>query len=111
MQVWDGITGASIHFDANELTKYDHHNNNDSTTIAYMIENIHLQHALLKRLEQCRTNGAQVDILQKARVSSISDKPVSINNDEHQLDLSDWPLIQLENGTELRAKLLVNLYI
>ncbi|CAO3643951.1 unnamed protein product [Cunninghamella echinulata] len=112
MQVWDGVTGASIHFDSQELMNYNHNNSNindDTTTIAYMIENIHLQHALLKRLEQCRTNGAQVDILQKARVSSIQEKPVSIDNNdnEHALDLSDWPAIQLENGTELRAKLLI----
>ncbi|KAI8084999.1 uncharacterized protein BX664DRAFT_338303 [Halteromyces radiatus] len=106
MQVWDGVTGARIHFDATSLNPHDASNDVESrNTIAYMIENTHLQHALLKRLEQCRAEGAQVDILQRARVSTIEKEPMSDTDDG--LDLSDWPVVHLENKTKLHARLLI----
>ncbi|KAI8331215.1 hypothetical protein BC941DRAFT_439321 [Chlamydoabsidia padenii] len=92
MRVWDGVTGAQIHFDATTLP-----DTLSNKTIAYMIENTHLQHALLKRLEQCREQGAQVDIMQKARVADI----------KHGDDSLDWPKVKLENGNTLNARLLI----
>jgi ubiquinone biosynthesis monooxygenase Coq6 len=97
MRVWDGVTDAQIHFDATTLPDTV----TDDYTIATMIENTHLQHALLKRLEQCRQEGAQVDILQKARVAAIQ---------QGDKDGLDWPKVQLENGTILNARLLVGLF-
>lgn len=96
MRVWDGVTDAQIHFDATTLPDTV----TDDPTIATMIENTHLQHALLKRLEQCRQEGGQVDILQKARVAAIQ------HGDKDGLD---WPKVELENGSILNARLLVRL--
>ncbi|CAO3589603.1 unnamed protein product [Absidia cylindrospora] len=98
---------SRIHFDAATLQTHGMTSTNDTTsTIAYMIENTHLQHALLKRLEQCRAEGAQIDILQKARVADINQGTID-HEDAEGLDLSDWPTVELENGTMLKARLLI----
>ncbi|KAF7721063.1 putative ubiquinone biosynthesis monooxygenase [Apophysomyces ossiformis] len=99
MHVWDGVSGAKIHFETDMLGKKAEEDN----AIAYMIENVHLQNAILKQLDACRADGAQVDILQKARVANIRlDK-----EQQGEFDLSDWPTIQLENGAVLKARLLI----
>ncbi|ORZ02753.1 hypothetical protein BCR43DRAFT_449767 [Syncephalastrum racemosum] len=84
MHVWDGVTDARIDFD----TRLLHGITADKDAIATMVENTHLQHAMLKRLTH-----SNVDIFEKARVASIQ-KGV-------------WPTVQLENGEELEARLLV----
>ncbi|KAG0174092.1 putative ubiquinone biosynthesis monooxygenase [Apophysomyces sp. BC1034] len=98
MQVWDGVSDAKIHFDTDLLGKTAR----DSNAIAYMVENVHLQNALLKQIDAYRADGAKVDILQKARVASIQ-----LDKQQGEFDLSEWPTVQLENGTVLKARLLV----
>lgn len=84
MHVWDGVTGARIDFDTHLL----HGITGDKSAIATMVENTHLQNAMLKRLAH-----SNVDVFEKARVGSI------------QKGL--WPTVQLENGEQLEARLLV----
>ncbi|KAI7847579.1 hypothetical protein BDC45DRAFT_541798 [Circinella umbellata] len=105
MQVWDGVTDARIEFDTALLEQLGVHKmNGNDPAIAYMVENVHLQHAILKHLEACRGVGATVDTLQKVRVENISlDKEKS----EEGLDLTDWPVVELNNGMALKARLLV----
>ena len=105
MQVWDGVTDARIEFDTALLEQLGVNKMDEKDpAIAYMIENVHLQHAILKHLEACRGVGATVDTLQKVRVENISlDKEKS----EEGLDLTDWPVVELNNGMSLKARLLV----
>ncbi|KAL0074555.1 ubiquinone biosynthesis monooxygenase COQ6 [Phycomyces blakesleeanus] len=99
MEVWDGVTDARIKFDTSLLgSKKD----TSKESIAYMVENIHLQNAMLKRIRECNTRGAQVDILQKARVASIGNEQSST-----EFDVSDWPSVKLESGDVLQTRLLI----
>ncbi|ORX62712.1 ubiquinone biosynthesis hydrox [Hesseltinella vesiculosa] len=104
MRVWDGVTDAHIHFDASMA---DTTQQKDESNIAYMIENVHLQHALLKRLEQCQEQGAALDLFTKTRVASIEQTQPSGDTNIDALDLSDWPMVHLEQGPSLRARLLI----
>lgn len=99
MQVWDGVSDARIDFNAASL-------NTENNAIAYIVENVHIQNALLKRLDACRSEGAHVDILPKARVQAITMDEESPSPQEG-LDLSDWPTVHLDNGRSLKARLLV----
>ncbi|KAI7867778.1 hypothetical protein BDF14DRAFT_1798957 [Spinellus fusiger] len=99
MEVWDGVTGARITFDTDLLDSHDH---NEKQTIASMVENVHLQSAMLKRLEASPSVGAHIDIFQNTRVSSITNESSS-----GQLNLSDWPTVTLDKGNILKARLLV----
>ncbi|KAI9320649.1 hypothetical protein BX666DRAFT_1219001 [Dichotomocladium elegans] len=100
MKVWDGVTDARIEFDTSILGPRA-----EGLPIAYMIENVHLQHSLLKRLNSCHGQGATVEILQNARVASIQSQKEEVNSED--LDLSEWPVVELENGRVLQTRLLV----
>lgn len=104
MKVSDGVTNASIEFDTSLLSSST---NPDDLPIAYMIENVHLQHSILKTLQTSKGKGATVDILQKARVASIRMQEQDAKETKDTLDLSDWPIIEMENGQSLQARLLV----
>ncbi|CDH57478.1 ubiquinone biosynthesis monooxygenase coq6 [Lichtheimia corymbifera JMRC:FSU:9682] len=104
MKVSDGVTNASIEFDTNLLSTST---NPDDLPIAYMIENVHLQHSILKTLQTSQGKGATVDIMQKARVASIRMQERDMKESEDTLDLSDWPIIEMEDGKALQARLLV----
>lgn len=87
MQVWDGISGSRIGF-----------NSQDSSTIAYMTENVNLVHGLLSRLGEL--GGAC--IIDSTRVESIS-----FGEDSGGLDLRTWPVVQTTSGRQLTARLLI----
>lgn len=89
MQVWDGVSGSRIEFN------WDVKN---SSTIAYMTENVNLVHGLLSRLEEL--GGAQ--LIDKTRVEGIS-----FGEDHGTLDLRTWPVVQITGGRKLAARLLV----
>ncbi|KAF5023916.1 hypothetical protein F66182_4038 [Fusarium sp. NRRL 66182] len=91
MQVWDGVTGARIEFDWPPNTTAD-------KTIAYMAENLNLTSGLLKRLDEL----GGVDIFDKNKVESID-----LGKETEELDLSEWPVVQLSSGQSLAARLLV----
>ncbi|KAI9012633.1 hypothetical protein CLU79DRAFT_398486 [Phycomyces nitens] len=99
MEVWDGVTDARIKFDTRLLGPG---RQNEKESIAYMVENIHLQNAMLKRIQECKAQGAQIDILQKARVASIGTEQTSTD-----FDVSDWPSVKLESGDVLQTRLLI----
>lgn len=82
MQVWDGVSGARISFDS-------------EGAIATMVENLHLQKALLKSI-------TSTTIYEKARVESIDRQEGS----EGAFNEA-WPLIRLDTGQTLSARLLV----
>ncbi|KAG0133238.1 hypothetical protein HOY82DRAFT_483017 [Tuber indicum] len=89
MQVWDGVSGSRIVFDWGV---------ENSSTIAYMTENVNLVHGLLSRLEEL--GGAQ--LIDKTRVEGIS-----FGEDHGTLDLRTWPVVRIAGGRELVARLLV----
>ncbi|CAO3660520.1 unnamed protein product [Rhizopus stolonifer] len=97
MRVWDGVTGASIHLDSTILDVKE-------PSIAYIVENVNVQHAALERIEECRSQGVKIDLFQKTKVASINKETES---KEEGLDIKDWPSIQLDNGKQLKARLLV----
>lgn len=113
MKVWDGITGADIHLDSALLSHYGG-KEIEKNTIAYIVENINVQSAALKRIDECRANGSHIDMFQKVKVAEIKrvipgkEEPVT---DKDGLDLQDWPTIHLDNGKSLKARLLVSLLL
>jgi ubiquinone biosynthesis monooxygenase Coq6 len=90
MQVWDGVTGARIEFNwpGDEKGK----------TIAYMNENLNLTSALLKRIDEL----GKVEILDNERVEDIV-----LGEEIDEVDLRSWPVVQLQSGRKLAARLLV----
>lgn len=94
MQVWDGLTGARIEF---ELRSRPAAADADGA-IAYMVENLNITSGLLKRL---RDLGG-VDVFDKTKVSAIG-----LGAETEELDLSEWPVVELSSGRSLTARLLV----
>ncbi|SLM40078.1 ubiquinone biosynthesis monooxygenase coq6 [Lasallia pustulata] len=95
MQVWDGISGSRISFDwasARSSAK------RPQKAIAYMIENLNITSALLKRLHEL----GGVSIFEKTKVSSID-----LGSDTESLNLSSWPYLTLSSGETIAARLLV----
>ncbi|KAH7273950.1 putative ubiquinone biosynthesis monooxygenase [Fusarium solani] len=91
MQVWDGVTGARIEFDWPPGSAAD-------KTIAYMAENLNLTSGLLKRLHEL----GGVDIFDKTKVENID-----LGKETEEVDLSEWPIVQLSGGHSLAARLLI----
>ncbi|KAK9367373.1 hypothetical protein V1509DRAFT_595609 [Lipomyces kononenkoae] len=94
MRVWDGVSGARIHFDAFHL-------GNEDATIAFMTENLNLQHALLSHLNDLPSDPP-VTILDNAKVENIT-KGQTFDD----VDLSSWPSLKLSTGDILMARLLI----
>ncbi|KAK9242059.1 hypothetical protein V1506DRAFT_480725 [Lipomyces tetrasporus] len=94
MRVWDGVSGARIHFDAFHLGTED-------GTIAYMTENLNLQHALLSRLGSL-SSDPPVTILDNTKVAEITN-----GYEFDDVDLSSWPTLKLSTGDSLTARLLI----
>lgn len=108
MQVWDGVTGAKIHLDSALLKNYGVDKNVEENTIAYIVENLNVQSAALKRLDECRAEGSHVDFIQKVKVAEIERSSTAVDESGDQgLDLQDWPTVHLDNGKKLKARLLV----
>ncbi|KAM5355713.1 hypothetical protein ACJ41O_002359 [Fusarium nematophilum] len=91
MQVWDGMTGARIEFDLPPGSSAD-------KTIAFMAENLNLTSGLLNRLHEL----GGVDIFDKTKVEAID-----LGEETEEVDLSEWPIVQLSGGQSLAARLLV----
>jgi ubiquinone biosynthesis monooxygenase Coq6 len=113
MQVWDGVTGANIHLDSALLKNYGADKNIRENTIAYIVENVNVQSAALKRLEECRAQGSHIDFIQKVKVAEIEKSlenkiPAEEKEINQGLDLQDWPTVHLDNGRKLKARLLVS---
>ncbi|TEA21206.1 Ubiquinone biosynthesis monooxygenase COQ6 [Colletotrichum sidae] len=91
MQVWDGVSGARIEFDipAGPMV---------GKTIAYMCENLNLTSGLLSRLEEL----GGVSVFDNTRVENIG-----FGEETEDLDLTQWPVVQLSGGQKLYARLLV----
>lgn len=92
MQVWDGVTGARIEFD------WPPGSGSAGKTIAYMTENLNLTSGLLKRLREI----GGVDVFDNSRVESIE-----LGQETEEMDLREWPVVQLSGGQSLAARLLV----
>jgi len=93
MQVWNGISGARISFDAIETTR------NQYEGMARLTENLNLQRGLLRLLDN---HAPAVDLIHKTRVTSI---------DRESQTYGTWPIVTLSNGRRLRARLLVNIQV
>jgi ubiquinone biosynthesis monooxygenase Coq6 len=94
MQVWDGVSGARIEFDwgpGSSGTATD-------GAIAYMAENLNLISGLIRRIDEL----GGVEIFDSAKVERIG-----LGQESEELDLSEWPVVQISGGKELYARLLV----
>lgn len=91
MQVWDGVTDARVEFNWAAGAP-------SGRTIAYMTENLNLTSGLLRRMDEL--GGAAV--FDGAKVENIT-----LGEDGEDLDLSQWPVVHLEGGQQLVARLLV----
>lgn len=89
MKVWDGCSDARIDFDPSIL--------GENTDIAYMVENINLQQSLLHRLDELNTNN-ETTLHDQVKVKAIKHNENGSEN---------WPIVELEDGNELEARLLV----
>ncbi|KAF2224959.1 hypothetical protein BDZ85DRAFT_272945 [Elsinoe ampelina] len=107
MQVWDGVSGSSIHFDPMNLRNNNMldiifpkpRNQLEEPIIATMTENANLTSALLDRLSSLPNSS----IFSKTRVDSID-----LGSDTPTIDLQSWPIITLSSQpTKLAARLLI----
>ncbi|KAI0896888.1 ubiquinone biosynthesis hydrox [Annulohypoxylon nitens] len=90
MQVWDGVTDARIEFEWAREKR--------GGTIAYMTENLNLTSGLLGRLEEL----GGVEVFDGAKVEGIG-----FGEETEELDLKEWPVVNLAEGKQLAARLLV----
>ncbi|KAI1812997.1 hypothetical protein GGS20DRAFT_503259 [Poronia punctata] len=95
MQVWDGVSDARIEFDWAPGSAPD---SPSGRTIAYMIENLNLTSGLLKRIDEL----GGITTFDSARVEKIT-----FGEETEELDLREWPIVQLDGGKQLAARLLV----
>jgi ubiquinone biosynthesis monooxygenase Coq6 len=95
MQVWDGVSDARIEFDWVGQGAVE---TGPEQTIAYMTENLNLTSGLLRRLDEL----GGVEWFDGAAVADIR-----LGEQTDGMDLSEWPVVQLANGRELCARLLV----
>ncbi|KAG6866539.1 hypothetical protein C0991_002024 [Blastosporella zonata] len=89
MQVWDGISDARITFSSSEIGL-----ERPQEGMARLTENLNLQRGLLRRLEEL----PEVQVIDNTKVKSI------LRDTEER---GPWPLVHLDNGQVLRARLLV----
>ncbi|KAJ3190354.1 putative ubiquinone biosynthesis monooxygenase [Gaertneriomyces sp. JEL0708] len=88
MKVWDAIGHGHISFDATAI---------DSPDLAYIVENSHLQAALADRI---RSLDGAISVRNRAKVASITGATDSNG-------ATEWPTVHLEDGSIIRARLLV----
>ncbi|RDB23405.1 Ubiquinone biosynthesis monooxygenase COQ6, mitochondrial [Hypsizygus marmoreus] len=89
MQVWDGVSDARVTFSASEIGLA-----RPQEGMARITENLNLQRGLLRHLEQLPS----VQLVEKTKVESIQ---------RDAEERGGWPLVHLDNGKVLRARLLV----
>ncbi|KXN86618.1 Ubiquinone biosynthesis monooxygenase COQ6 [Leucoagaricus sp. SymC.cos] len=90
MEVWDGISDARINFNAAETVT----TSSEFQGMAYITENLNLQRGLLNLLDK----APGVDLIHQTKVTSINRE-----SEGH----GAWPIVNLDNGRRLRARLLV----
>lgn len=98
MQVWDGVSDSRISFDWAGASQGIVQAPDPSGTIAYMIENNNLTRALYQHSVQLKG----VSMLSPNKVQSIN-----LGEDFSDLDMRAWPVVSLDNGQQLAARLLV----
>ncbi|KAI0260110.1 hypothetical protein BC834DRAFT_902413 [Gloeopeniophorella convolvens] len=91
MQVWDGISGARIEFNAAALGVGSP---TQQGQMSRLTENLNLQRGLLRHLD----GRSNVTLLDNTKVENI------LSDD---IPGGGWPMLQLSNGHVLRARLLV----
>lgn len=89
MEVWDGISDARINFNTAELRLAS-----ANEGMSRLTENLNLQRGLLRSLD----SSSCVDLIHGTKVTSISRE-----SEGH----GAWPVVSLDNGRRLRARLLV----
>ncbi|GAA5832567.1 hypothetical protein JCM11251_001371 [Rhodosporidiobolus azoricus] len=117
MQVWDGLSGAHIEFEAPFAapsalpsssppstsgdawdTAYQSALRPQRASMSTLLENLNLQRAAWRRIEQLREEkGARVEVVEGRRVGAIEEGE------------GGWPVVKLdgEDGRELRTRLLI----
>ncbi|GAA6010759.1 hypothetical protein JCM10207_005828 [Rhodosporidiobolus poonsookiae] len=111
MQVWDGLSSARIDFTAPFLPASSSSSSSEPPSpfplssrgsMSTLLENLNLQRAALRRIEQLNASGeARVEIVEGRRVASIEEGE------------GGWPVVRMEEGKEggeevaLRARLLI----
>ncbi|OAQ35451.1 ubiquinone biosynthesis hydrox [Linnemannia elongata AG-77] len=129
MQVWDGVSGARITFDAanvdgvqssflhqvfsgsiptppgvnNGTNQENLGDRKDASPLAWMTENLHVQYGLQKQLVDHQARGIKLDVFEKTKVQGITTE----QGESAQLAQGDWPAVQLDNGKTLVTRLLV----
>jgi ubiquinone biosynthesis monooxygenase Coq6 len=101
MQVWDAVSDARIQFNTSMLDQAS-----EDLPIAWMIENVHLQNGIIGSMEDHKSNGASVDLFEKTKVAKIFYEN-NTGEDPNEMDLSDWPTVELSSGRILKTRLLV----
>jgi ubiquinone biosynthesis monooxygenase Coq6 len=94
MVVWDGCSDSRIEFQSSVLAEY--------ADIAYMVENLNLQQSLIRRIDELQNEVGRITMIDSTKVKSIG-----FGSHTEALDLSSWPVVELENGIQLGARLLV----
>ncbi|KAF9434155.1 putative ubiquinone biosynthesis monooxygenase [Entomortierella beljakovae] len=133
MQVWDGVSGARITFDSanvdsmqssflhhmfsgataavNDNVNYNGEQNSpsgdNSSPLAWMTENLHVQYGLQKQILAHQAKGIKLDIFEKTKVQGIHSNKIETPGSAGGVDISEWPIIQLDNGKRLQTRLLV----
>ncbi|KAG0210734.1 putative ubiquinone biosynthesis monooxygenase [Mortierella sp. GBA30] len=152
MQVWDGVSGARITFNAADVnsmqssflhqvfsgkimtpatatTTSDNQSmepgfqdsisnkgRESSSPLAWMTENLHVQYGLQKQILAHQARGVKLDVFEKTKVQDISanrGESIRASDEGSQAsasgasNVSDWPILQLDNGKRLQTRLLV----
>ncbi|KAF9920974.1 putative ubiquinone biosynthesis monooxygenase [Linnemannia zychae] len=130
MQVWDGVSGARIVFDAAHIdgvqSSFLHQvfsgnipkpssgssdptiqeslgDSKEASPLAWMTENLHVQYGLQKQIQGHQARGIKLDVFEKTKVQEIS-----IDQGESaQSPQGDWPAVKLDNGKTLVTRLLI----
>ncbi|KAF9350710.1 putative ubiquinone biosynthesis monooxygenase [Mortierella sp. AD094] len=133
MQVWDGVSGARITFDAVNVDRMqssflhqvfsgatatvndsassefneDVAGDNEGSPLAWMTENLHVQYGLQKQILAHQAKGIKLDIFEKTKVQGIAANQSGSAELSGATDISEWPTVHLDNGKKLQTRLLV----
>ncbi|RUS19000.1 hypothetical protein BC937DRAFT_88084 [Endogone sp. FLAS-F59071] len=108
-RVWDGITDARITFNTSLLQTYSSSLASLGATtitagapaIAWMVENLNMQWAIMQRLDKLCEEGARCDVFANSKVESIERDAVTesgVQAEKNGLDLGEWPIVRLGDG-------------
>jgi 2-polyprenyl-6-methoxyphenol hydroxylase-like FAD-dependent oxidoreductase len=93
LKVWDGVSDARLNFSASEIGL-----DVPEDGMARLTEILNLQRGLLRRLE----DFPDIQLRERTKVKTI------VRDSEER---GGWPMVHLENGQILRARLLVRIPI